>query len=220
MTKKVTGIGSLPHKSPLAAVTYSMKHDLPFLPQLTSLGEHMIKQALESDAIVENHLALSIFKEQLIENKVLEFKIQIAGPTTCHASSNQILKTIDSLLNYFHKQHQLIPIVFIDEPSFNPDSIELKKILEELKIKKIKSGIHTCAQINMLDLEKLPTEMVALDLELNSYKNINKELIAGINPFKVGNVQKNALHNFVSYTCGLARFTEIECEEVFRKLKA
>ncbi|MFH1065606.1 MAG: hypothetical protein V1734_03835 [Nanoarchaeota archaeon] len=39
----VTQIGSLPYDSVEKAVAYSLKHDIPFLPELPKLGDSMIQ---------------------------------------------------------------------------------------------------------------------------------------------------------------------------------
>ncbi len=45
----ITGIGSLPHHNVDAALQYSFRHDLPFLPQVPRRNpwEYMLPQALE-----------------------------------------------------------------------------------------------------------------------------------------------------------------------------
>jgi len=80
---KTVGIGSLPHLSIEDACNYSLKHDMPFLPQMTSLGESMIEQALSRQPLFHTYSALKTFTEKLLLNNIEQFKIQIAGPETC-----------------------------------------------------------------------------------------------------------------------------------------
>ena len=46
-TKIVTQIGSLPYDDVEQAVEYSLRHDIPFLPELPKLGDAMLEYAKE-----------------------------------------------------------------------------------------------------------------------------------------------------------------------------
>lgn len=222
MKNRTTGIGSLPHNSIEKSVLFSLKHTLPFLPQLTYFNENMIDQALKSD-IIHSHLALEFFKDALIENKITKFKIQIAGPSTCNSNALKILLTIEKFMNYF-AIYGLNPIIFIDEPIFNPNSHQFQSLLLELKNQNILSGVHTCNRfeweeisfLNLINYFSFDANLVSPPSDI---KNPEKFII-GTSPY-LNNINfSDYQNNFFSYSCGLAKFSEAECDQILDYLEA
>jgi hypothetical protein len=214
---KTVGIGSLPHKSIKDAVAFSLKHDLAFLPQMTSLGERMIPQTLSSRPLIEKYSALSFFTEKILENKISNFKIQIAGPETCRVEAHSILYEIDQFLKYFDK-YNLTPIIFIDEPVFISQVYHLDKIFKELARQKIISGLHSCARLDWELVEKLEFNYLSFDIKIMfPLSQSQKILIAGIPPFTSKKYEFSG--EWVSSSCGLAMFSEIESEKILENLK-
>lgn len=214
---KTFGIGSLPHHSRQDAVNFSLRHSMPFLPQMTSRGERMVSQALSAKDLLEKYSALENFTEKILENKIIDFKIQIAGPQTCNVNDTIILKEINKFLNYFEK-YKLRPIVFIDEPVFIQNSEQLKNIFDELRNLNIVSGFHSCAKFNWNLTEQLNFDYLSFDLGVMSAPpKFKKHLITGIPPFSK---KLEVLGEWISSSCGLAMFTEDECEMILKNLEA
>lgn len=215
---KTLGIGSLPHHSVHNAINFSLRHTLPFLPQMTSLGERMVSQVLSSKDLQEKYTALESFTEKILEQNIVDFKIQIAGPKTCEVEEKIILKEINQFLNYF-ENYKMRPIVFIDEPVFNQNPEQLKNIFNELKNLNIVSGLHSCAKFEWKLTEGLSLDYLSFDIGLMLPKiESQKILVTGIPPFS-----KNLFHvsgEWVSSNCGLATFTESECEMILKNLES
>ena len=74
MRKIVTQIGSLPLEDVNEAVKYSLKHDIPFLPELPKKGDAMM-------AYIKNPGKLSCL-EEFKKHKFDTVKIQCIGPAT------------------------------------------------------------------------------------------------------------------------------------------
>ena len=213
---KTVGIGSLPHRSVLNAVNYSLKHDLPFLPQMTSLGERMIPQVLANIEMTEKYQALTLFTEKLLEKKVSTFKIQLAGPETCNVENKIIMREINSFLNYFD-QFNLRPIIFIDEPIITLKTEQLKNIFSELTNLQIISGLHSCAKFNWDKVENMNFDFLSFDAQITiPMKQTKKNLITGIPPFSKEKFQVNG--TWISSSCGLARYSEDDCEKILLEL--
>lgn len=132
--RKTTGIGSLPHPSIDAALAYSFKMGIPFLPQIPicNPGEFMIAQALEGlpglqaekngtvnvdlniwasrAKTFEPSEALSSswqpFLDELSEQNTPIAKIQIAGPFTAQWSLNS--GNLEQPLHFNSQIHRLI----------------------------------------------------------------------------------------------------------------
>jgi hypothetical protein len=214
---KTVGIGSLPHKSIHDAVKFSIRHDMPFLPQMTSLGERMIPQVKSSKKLSEKYSSLSLFTEKLLETNTSFFKIQIAGPETCNTNESIILKEIENFLEYF-EQFKLKPIVFIDEPVITMKSASLKNIFKELRSLDIITGLHSCASFDCTLVDKLETDYLSFDLGvISSAINSNKILIAGLPPFSEDRFKFTG--DWISSSCGLAMYTENQCETILKNLK-
>ena len=215
---KTLGIGSLPHHSIKDATDYSLKHTMPFLPQMTSHRERMISQVLTSKDLREKYIALEIFTEKIIEKKIVDFKIQIAGPQTCKVDKKIILNEINQFLNYFEK-HKLHPIVFIDEPVFNQNSEQLKNKFDELKNLNVVCGFHSCANFEWKLTEQLNSDYLSFDLGIISPPaKFQQILVTGIPPFS--NKQFQVSGEWISSSCGLAMFTEDECEIILKNLES
>jgi len=70
----VTQIGSLPYDDVKRAVDYSLRHDIPFLPELPLLGDSMLDY-------IQDPGKLSCL-EEFQKNKFKTVKIQCIGPAT------------------------------------------------------------------------------------------------------------------------------------------
>lgn len=213
---KTVGIGSLPHTNFQSAISYSLKHHLPFLPQMTSLGERMVDQVRSSKEITKKYQALDLFTEKILEHKISAFKIQIAGPETCKVDHQLILNEINKFLEYFSK-YKLKPIVFIDEPVITFKSDHLKNVFAELSKLEVTSGLHSCAKFNTELVEEMNFDFLSFDAGLvTPSENTKKILINGIPPFSM---PKFTIYGeWISSSCGLARYTEDECEKILKNL--
>lgn len=215
---KTIGIGSLPHHSTHDAINFSFRHTMPFLPQMTSLGERMIAQALSSEHLTKKYIALESFTEKILKNKINNFKIQIAGPETCSASSKIILNEINLFLKYFN-QYNLYPVIFIDEPVLKKNTTQLKNIYDELSKLNITSGLHSCAKFDWHQIRDLELDYLSFDSGIMSPpKEFQNHLIVGIPPFSKHIAGLTG--EWISSSCGLATFSEDECDSILKNLES
>lgn len=177
----ITQIGSLPYDNVKQAIDYSLRHDIPFLPELPKKGEYMLEY-------IKTPGKLSCLKEFKHATKGYDLvKIQSVGPVTILSDKNShyteqqavnmtkehIFKTLDGL-----DFEELI--LFLDEPSLEIagfdyksagmckeeyeslelKSIDYKKLWEELyneltwyiEEQRIEFGVHTCGNFNWQEL--------------------------------------------------------------------
>jgi hypothetical protein len=222
---QTTGIGSLPHLKKTDAIEFSFKHDIPFLPQLTSLGENMIEQALSPLDPRQSHLALDSFLEKAHTLNSTSLKIQIAGPNTCQTSENPILKTIFKFVKILD-ENKLKPIIFIDEPCTMSDSVALQNIFDEINNAGFQSGLHSCNHFSLSTIKKFKINFLSYDSNIMNIKNSEflKTHIVGVDPIlnrpdEINQVLASYHDDIIlSYSCGLAKYTEDQCEQILNGL--
>jgi hypothetical protein len=155
--KRITQIGSLPYQDVDAAVEYSLRHDIPFLPELPKRGDDIFDY-------VGNPVKLSCL-EEFKKNKFETVKFQIVCPITLtrmHDYSDNV-----ALEGVYEHAGRLLDgldakeiILFLDEPYaaqatgreglLRATVDVLEGVREELKIPKIVYGIHCCDFAPML----------------------------------------------------------------------
>lgn len=201
-----TGIGSLNHKNIEDAISYSLKHDLPFLPQLPHLNGNMIEEiSLQGNCIEDSFLTVCL------NNSINKIKIQIVGPTSSSLSTNKLL---NKLIQTKKKFTNFSIVLFIDEPVLT-HSIELENLVKTAKIYFDKVGLHCCA--NKIDTDvvnKLNLDIFSYDYLLNNnihnFLDESIELAVGIvdtkSPKLISNIDilKDERVKYLSATCGLA----------------
>lgn len=222
---KTTGIGSLPFTNPKDAELYSLRCDLPFIPELPKAGEHFFKNS--ADEVITK-----IKMYENITNK-MQFKVQLLGPTTFHnllnknSSDTSYEKILAELLNYLAKiTQQTSQKVYLqlDEP-IPPLNLHQQQTLDSSLSAITKFGfipvVHSCQKITVDFFPKTSTRYLAIDLNLNpQFTHDPRLLIAGVDPRKTyENNFENINAEFASFTCGMGLMSEDECEEIFRKLK-
>jgi hypothetical protein len=113
--KIVTQIGSLPYDEVERAVEYSLRHDIPFLPELPKLGDAMLEYIEEPG----NLSCLETFKEKVQGYETV--KIQCVGPATLILSGYdqdeavaKACQHIDTIINGLNADEI---ILFLDEPA-------------------------------------------------------------------------------------------------------
>lgn len=215
---KTTGIGSLPFTHPKIAEEYSLRHFLPFIPELPMNGERFLiessKEIIDRIKMYEN-----------ITNKD-QFKIQLIGPTTFEkfvpqttiAYQEILLESLGHLSMIQHSKNQKI-FIQLDEPeppSSDEQKMELTKYLGIISTLGFYPIVHSCQKISTDYFPHLPTPYLALDLALNpQFTNDQRLLIAGIDPRKMSTKSQC---EYVSFTCGMGLMSVSDCEDIFKKL--
>jgi len=114
----ITQIGSLPYDNVKEAINYSLRHDIPFLPELPKRGEYMLEY-------IKNPGRLSCLKEFKEAVKGYELvKIQAVGPVTIlsdnkskYTEEEAVDRTKEHLLGILDGLDVKKVICFLDEPS-------------------------------------------------------------------------------------------------------
>lgn len=221
---KTTGIGSLNTTSVNEAISYSLQHDLIFLPQLPHIEGDMIYACKNKISLCLNRI-----KDQAQGRSL---KIQLPGPRSSKLPLKDILAYYDHLKS---KLTGIEIITFIDEPYFPNISKELMEIIEVIR-KNDKVGVHCCGDFNIEDLDKLQLDYFSYDYNLvkkysekellNSSQNLILGIVPTLGPFdfettvqKLNSRAKNFAENiFLSASCGLAD-KKINMNEVLKNLE-
>jgi len=159
----VTQIGSLPFTDVDTAVAYSLSHDIPFLPELTALGDGM------TDYIKNpGHLScLQAFKARRFET----VKVQCIGPATLiqgqYSEDDAVMRVyqhVEALLDGLHADEI---ILFLDEPSLGYVGFDFVRLWEPIFDSfPVTRGVHTCGNMQWDQLFAAPIDIISFDASL------------------------------------------------------
>ncbi len=218
---KVTQIGSLPLRDPKKAVAYSLRHDIPFLPELPLLGDAMLSYIKRPGELS----SLSQFKKHAFE----VVKIQVVGPATL------ILAGYDpdeALLRIFRHVEVILDglkakeiILFLDEPALGQAGFDYEELWAAIFSDfPVIRGVHVCGNMQWDLLFRSKTvEIISFDAsryDITLYYPRNEKKIAwGItDPSQVRDFQPGDL---LTPPCGLspALYTEEDLGRVLALLR-
>lgn len=160
----VTQIGSLPYDSVEKAVEYSLRHGIPFLPELPKLGDSMLDY-------IKNPGRLSCLTEFKKHSYDIA-KVQCIGPATLAFSGNyneeeavlQIYTHIDSILKGLNAKET---ILFLDEPALGHSGNDYEKRWAEIfSCFNVKKGIHVCGLTDFDRLFTADIDIISFDASL------------------------------------------------------
>ena len=147
----ITQIGSLPYKDVKQAVRYSLKHDIPFVPELPLLGDSMMEYIKNP-----GHLScLAEFKKYTFE----VVKGQVVGPSTLVMAGYEPSDAVDRINRHAEKILDGLKakeiILILDEPALGQAGFDFEElwapIFESLNVKVVR-GVHCCGN---MDWDKL-----------------------------------------------------------------
>ncbi|MGQ9700602.1 MAG: hypothetical protein ACUVQS_06060 [Candidatus Bipolaricaulaceae bacterium] len=141
---RITQIGSLPLKDPKEAVAYSLRHEIPFLPELPLLGDAMlsyIKRPGELSTLVE-------FKKHTFQ----VVKIQAVGPATLILSGYdpeeavlRVWRHVEVILDGL-KAKEII--LFLDEPALGQAGFDYEELWRAIFPDfPVIPGVHVCGNM-------------------------------------------------------------------------
>jgi hypothetical protein len=232
--KRVTQVGSLPYQDVDAAIEYSLRHPIPFLPELPRRGDDIFNY-------IENPVKLSCL-EGFKKNKFDTVKLQLVCPITLtkmhdyskNVALGGVYEHAGSILDGMHAKEI---IVFLDEPyaaqatgceKLLRDTLDVLEVVrEELKLPKIIYGIHCCDFAPML-WSYLFSNDIGIDIiNFNAseyditpyYKSRNKNIAWGIK--REGNVKDWQTGDLLTLPCGMGGknieegrpYTEDDCDK-------
>ncbi len=149
----VTGIGSVPFRRLDACISYSLAHDLPFLPQCLALAPHeaMLAQALSTPF---ESVALEAWLLAAATHRSAWLKVQIAGPSTVRRFGTPALDEAERLRRVHENALTLVArvhragrraLIVLDEPNLDADDLPaLVALCDALQSTGARLGVHNC----------------------------------------------------------------------------
>lgn len=157
----ITQIGSLPYDDVEQAVEYSLRHDIPFLPELPVLGDAMMDYIKRPGSMS----CLDTFKSKVASSDTV--KIQCVGPATLILAGyeqdeafSRVYEHINALIDGLDAGNI---ILFLDEPALGHAGFDYRQLWSPLfESFNVTSGVHTCGNMNW-------DEMFAADIDIISF---------------------------------------------------
>lgn len=158
--KIVTQIGSLPFEDVGQAVEYSLRHDIPFLPELPKRGDAMLDY-------IKHPGKLSCLQE-FKKNKFTTVKVQCVGPATLMLSGYKADEALQRICEHITAITQGLTaeevILFLDEPALGHTGVNFKELWEALFSNfEVTSGVHVCGNMNWDDLFSSSVKIISFD---------------------------------------------------------
>ena len=160
--KIVTQIGSLPYDDVDLAVEYSLRHDIPFLPELPKLGDAMLDYIKKPGSLS----CLETFKKKVEGRETV--KVQCVGPGTLILSGydqdeavSRACQHIDAVLDGLSAGNI---ILFLDEPALGHAGFDYKQMWAPLFASfDVTPGVHVCGNMNWDELFDSDLEIISFD---------------------------------------------------------
>jgi hypothetical protein len=164
MCKKMitTQIGSLPYDDVDKAVEYSLRHDIPFLPELPLLGDAMMDYIKRPG----NMSCLETFKRKVAGFETV--KIQCVGPATLilggydqDEAFSRVYEHINALIDGLDAGNI---ILFLDEPALGHAGFDYRQLWSPLfESFDVTSGVHTCGNMNWDEMFASGIDIISFD---------------------------------------------------------
>lgn len=220
--RAITQIGSLPLRDPVAAVHYSLRHDIPFLPELPLLGDAMLSYIKRPGELS----CLSQFKKHRFET----VKVQVVGPATLilagydpDESLIRIYRHIEVILENLQAKEL---ILFLDEPALGQAGFDFEELWGQIfRDFPVIPGVHVCGNMQWDRLfQSKVVEIISFDASRYDitlyYPRHGKRIAWGItDPSQVRDFQAGDL---ITPPCGLGPrfFSAADMERVLATLYA
>ena len=160
--KIITQVGSLPYDDVDKAVEYSLRHDIPFLPELPKLGDAMMEYIEKPGSLS----CLDTFKQKVQGYETV--KIQCVGPATLILSGydqdqaiSRACQHIDAVVNNLNTKEV---ILFLDEPALGQVGFDYQQLWSALfESFDVTPGVHVCGNMNWDELFRSEVEIISFD---------------------------------------------------------
>lgn len=158
----VTQVGSLPYDDIEKAVAYSLRHDVPFLPELPKLGDAMMEYIKNPGQLS----CLETFKRKTKGRHTV--KVQCVGPATLilagYSEDEAISRTcqhIEALLDGLDAENA---ILFLDEPALGQAGFDFHRLWTPLfESFNVTPGVHVCGNMNWDELFNSRVKIISFD---------------------------------------------------------
>lgn len=218
----ITQIGSLPYDDVNQAVEYSLRHDIPFLPELPKLGDAMMDYIQRPGSLS----CLEAFKSGVAGLETV--KVQCVGPATLilggydqDQAVSLACQHIDALLDGLKADNV---ILFLDEPALGHAGFDYRQLWSALfQSFDVTPGVHVCGNMNWDDMFASEIEIISFDASqfdvtrYPGYRNGKRIAWGTQNREDVKDFQEGDL---LTMPCGMGPkfFTADDCEAVLSRL--
>ncbi len=220
--KIITQIGSLPYDNVREAVKYSLKHDIPFLPELPKLGDAMLDYIKNPGKLS----CLDEFKKHHFDT----VKIQCVGPATLIMSGYSEEEALEKICGHISvvvkdlKAQEII--LFLDEPALGQVGFDFQALWTPVfETFKVTPGVHCCGNMdwdilfNSLLIEIISFDASQFDITKYPCYRGGKRIAWGVEKAKdVKDFQKGDL---LTLPCGMSplKYAIRDCQKELKKLK-
>ena len=164
MNKKgiVTQVGSLPYDDVEKAVAYSLRYDVPFLPELPKLGDAMMEYIKNPGRLS----CLETFKKKTEGRDTV--KVQCVGPATLilagYSEDEAISRTCQHIEAVLDGLNAGNVILFLDEPALGQAGFDFHRLWAPLfESFNVTPGVHVCGNMNWDELFNSRVEIISFD---------------------------------------------------------
>jgi hypothetical protein len=219
----VTQIGSLPYDDADDAVEYSLRHDIPFLPELPKLGDAMLDYVKHPGQLS----CLRAFQERTAGREIV--KVQCIGPATLilsgYSQDDAIAMACQHIAAILEGLSVGKVILFLDEPALGQVGFDYRELWSPLfESFDVTPGVHVCGNMNWDDLFRSGVEIISHDAskyDITKYPAYRhgKRIAWGIQ--SVDDVRDFQEGDLLTLPCGMGpKFhTPADCETSLKKLK-
>jgi hypothetical protein len=158
--KIITQIGSLPLTQVKEAVEFSLKHDIPFLPELPKNGDSMLNYIKDPGKLS----CLEEFKKHEFDR----VKIQCVGPATLvlsgYSQDEAVSRAYEHISRIVEGLKAKEIILFLDEPALGHTGIDFKGLWQVLFSNfTVTQGVHTCGNMDWDELFSSDIQIISFD---------------------------------------------------------
>lgn len=164
MNKKgiVTQVGSLPYDDVEKAVAYSLRYDIPFLPELPKLGDAMMEYIKNPGRLS----CLETFKKKTRGRETV--KVQCVGPATLilagYSEDEAISRTCQHIEAVLDGLIAGNVILFLDEPALGQAGFDFHRLWAPLfESFDVTPGVHICGNMNWDELFNSQVKIISFD---------------------------------------------------------
>ncbi len=220
MRKIVTQVGSLPLEDVSEAVEYSLRHDIPFLPELPKRGDAMMEY-------IKNPGTLSCLKE-FKKHKFETVKIQCVGPATLMLAGFKGDEAIQRICEHITVITEGLEaeetILFLDEPALGQSGVNFKEPWQAIfSTFAVTPGVHVCGNMDwdlMFDsgLEIISFDASQFDITKYPKYRSGKKIAWGVE--KKEDVKDFEAGDLLTLPCGMGTpvYKREDCDKNLEKL--
>ena len=218
----VTQIGSLPYEDVQKAVQFSLRHDIPFLPELPKLGDAMMDYIKNPGKLS----CLETFKKKVQGRPVV--KVQCIGPATLilagYSEDDAISRACQHIEAVLDGLIADTIILFLDEPALGQAGFDYQRLWTPLfESFNVTPGVHVCGNMNWDELFNSQVQIISFDASqydvtmYPAYRN-GKRIAWGIQSKE--NVRDFQKGDLLTLPCGMGPklYSTDDCEPCLSKL--